>query len=59
MFCTLLEKGPSVKYIKAEEKVVVKLLHSNSSPKSKSSNNRIFIFLCSRGKTEKELNNLR
>ena len=50
-----------VKYTKVAEKVAVKSSHSSSSPKGKNSNipPNPFLLVLYRGKTEKEMNNLR
>ena len=58
MCCTRLEKAPSVKFTKVGGKALVKLSRSNLSQKGKFSSKSLkeVIF---RGKTEKEMNNLR
>jgi len=55
MSCIRLEKDHSEKCIRAEEKEVDKLLHSSLLPKGK----LLCFHFWFRGKTEKELNNLR
>ena len=56
MCCTPLVRVLSVKFTKAERRALDRLSLSNLSPKGRLNN----IYNCSnRGKTEKELNNLR
>ena len=58
MCFTRLEKVPSVKFTKAGGKAPVKLSRSNLSQRGKFSTKLLTEF-CFRGKTEKEMNNLR